>query len=236
MHSHITIPIENEVVTAELFTPETEVTASMLFCHGWTSSNTKYLPFAEELSKQGVLSLAINLRGHGDSAYSLENYSRHDHLNDVLSAIDYLKKYSNGPIIILGKSYGGYLSAIASSMRAINYLIISQPALYPDNDFSSPNAALVRKNPDIFRSTSEDVSSNRALSAVKHYSNPLLIIESEHDEEVFDTPKLYIQASEKNTKRTTLIINDTDHPLSRPEWRTDYFQKITMWLKMQKII
>lgn len=237
MQSHISIPVQTEFITGELFTPDVPLVACMLFCHGWTSKNTKYLKLARLLSTFGIQAFVINLRGHGDSIYPLENYSRQDHLDDILAAIDYSNNRSPGvPFILLGKSYGGYLSAIASSMRKVDFLIISQPALYPDIDFNSPNAALIKGNPEIFRSRNETVSTNRALKAISQFEKPLLIIESEHDEEVLDTPKLYIHVSESNSMRQTIIIKDTDHSLSRPEWLEDYYEKITAWLEEQKII
>ena len=237
MQSHISIPIKSEFITGELFTPEVPLVASMLFCHGWTSKNTKYLKLAELLSTFGIQALAINLRGHGDSTYRLEDYSRQDHLDDILAAIDYSNNRSAGkPFILLGKSYGGYLSAIASSVRKVDFLIISQPALYPDTDFNSPNSALIKNNPEIFRSRNESVSTNRALKAIFQFENPLLIIESEHDEEVLDTPKLYSNASKDNINMTSIIIKDTDHPLSRPEWLNDFYEKISSWLQLENII
>lgn len=237
MHSHVSIPVQSESVTGDLFTPNVKVSANMLFCHGWTSKNTKYLMLAEKLSQLGIQSLAINLRGHGDSTYNLEAYSRQNHLEDIVAAIDYSNNRSPGvPFILLGKSYGGYLSAITTSLRKIDFLIISQPALYPDTDFSSPNSALIKRNPDVFRSGNESVSTNRALNAISRFDAPLLIVESEHDEEVFDIPKLYITASENNPKRQAITIKDTDHPLSRPEWLEDYYDQIIVWLRSQKIL
>lgn len=237
MQIHVEIPVNGEVITGELFKPECITVACMVFCHGWTSKNKKYLKLAEQLANRGILCLAINLRGHGDSRYSIEDYSRKEHLMDVLFAIDYVKERSNNaPCILLGKSYGGYLSSIASSLRQIDYLILSQPALYPDADFSLRNAELIRKNPDIFRSRTEVVESNKALRAIFNYKNHLLIVESEHDEEVFDTPKLYIKASEQNINRTLAIISDSDHPLSRPEWLEMYYKAITSWLQSVKIL
>jgi len=237
MQTHVELPVGNEVVTGELFTPKDSYTASMVFCHGWTSKNTKYLKLAEELSHKGIISLAINLRGHGDSKYSIEKYSRKDHLNDVLTALDFLKnKCADIPCILLGKSYGGYLSAIASSMKQIDCLILSQPALYPDAEFGSGNAALIRKNPNIFRSKTETIESNIALRSIHDYTNQLLIVESEYDEEVFDTPKLYIKASEQNINRTTAIVKGSDHPLTKPEWREEYFNKIIQWMENVKIV
>lgn len=237
MQSHVFIPLESEYVTGELFTPSVPMVARMLFCHGWTSKNTKYLKLAEKLSQLGIQALAINLRGHGDSRYPLEKYSRQDHLGDILAAIDYLNALGlETPLIGLGKSYGGYLMAIASSLRRIDFIIISQPALYPDGDFNFPNSALIKNNPEVFRSRSETVLTNRALSAVSRFDGPLLIIESEHDEEVLDTPKLYIKASKDNINMMSLVIQNTDHPLSRPEWLRDYYNKITSWLQLKNII
>jgi len=181
MQTHIQIPVGDEVLAGELFTPNV-VTASIVVCHGWTSNNTKYLPLAHQLLKLGVLTFAINLRGMGDSMYSIEKYSRKDHLNDLLAAIDYVAKLNNKPIIVLGKSYGGYLSSLATDLRKIDFLILSQPALYPDVNFNSPNAELIRNNPDIFRSRGEKIMSNKALTAISLYKNPLYIIQSEHDE------------------------------------------------------
>lgn len=236
MQTHVTIPVDDEFLTGELFTPPGDANALMLFCHGWTSSNKKYLHYAEELSRKGILTLAINLRGHGDSPYSIENYSRTDHLNDLLTSIDYIKNVNpTVPLVLMGKSYGGYLSSIASTRRTVDFLIISQPALYPDAEFDSPNAALIKKNPGIFRSVTEIPENNRALKAISEFRNPLLIIESQHDEEVSAVPKLYIQASEQNINRTTLIIPNADHPLSRPEWLEDYYNKVISWLRDQKV-
>jgi hypothetical protein len=234
MHSHVSIPVQSEFVTGDLFTPNVKVNANMLFCHGWASKNTKYLMLAEKLSQLGMQSLAINLRGHGDSTYNLEAYSRQNHLEDILAAIDYLNNCSPGrPFALFGKSYGGYLSAIASSVRKIDCLIISQPALYPDMNFSVPNAVLIKSNPGIFRSKNEAISTNRALHAISQFNNPLFIIESEHDEEVLDIPKQYINASESNPKRQAITINESDHSLSRPEWLEDYYQKIIKWIEGQ---
>jgi len=236
MQSHVTIPVESEHVTGELFTPQGHVVANMLFCHGWTSKNTKYLKLAEKISQLGIQSLAINLRGHGDSTYNLETYSRQDHLDDILAAVDYLNYSSpDRPFILFGKSYGGYLSALATSFRPVDYLIISQPALYPDKDFTISNNALIKQNPNVFRSMNELVESNRALRAIANFGNPLLIIESEHDEEVLDIPKLYIKASAKNERCTSIMIKDTNHPLSRPEWLEDYYNKILSWIKDQGV-
>ena len=236
MQTHVVIPIGNERITGELFVPTADIAATMLLCHGWTSSNKKYLEPAKRLSSRGILSFALNLRGHGDSKYPLKKYSRQDHLTDVLAAVDYLRDlYPNKPLIALGKSYGGYLCAIASSLRTINYLILSQPALYPDADFSFPNEALIQKNPDIFRSKNESITSNRALKAVSQFDRPLLIIESEHDEVLFNIPKLYIKASKNNKRRSTIVIPETDHLFSRPEWLEDYYKKIIEWIETHLI-
>lgn len=235
MHSHITIPVATELLTGDLFTAENPK-AAMVICHGWTSKNQKYLPLAEQLAQKGISTLAINLRGHGDSAYSIEKYARKDHLQDFLSAIDYMKTLVKGaPLFVLGKSYGGYLASLASTKRQIDFLILSQPALYPDRDFDFLNAELIRKNPDIFRSKNETVESNSALRAIHNFMKPILIITSEHDEEVFDTPRAYISASKQNPHFSTYELKNSDHPLTKQEWKDDFYEKVLTWVSDQLI-
>jgi len=49
--------------------------------------------------------------------------------------------------------------------------------------------------------------------------------------EVLDTPKLYIEAANSNSKQLVGVVKGSDHPLTRPEWREEYFQMIISWIK-----
>jgi esterase/lipase len=235
MHSHITIPVDNQVLTGDLFMSE-RPSAAMVICHGWTSKNQKYLPLAETLASKGISTFAMNLRGHGDSTYSIEQYARKDHLLDFVATIDYMKALvKDVPLFVLGKSYGGYLASFASTKRQIDFLILSQPALYPDRDFDYPNAELIRKNPDIFRSKNEKVDSNSALSAIRNFTRPIFIITSEHDEEVFDTPLTYVSAAQHNPQFSTYMLKGSDHPLTQQAWKDDFYSQVVTWAQKQLV-
>ena len=88
---------------------------AVLFIHGWTSNETGYIPRAQVVAKHGAICLIFNLRGHGESGGSLEEFSRKDHLKDVIAAYDFLtaqKNVNKNKIGVCGASYGGYLASI----------------------------------------------------------------------------------------------------------------------------
>ena len=63
--------------------------------------------FIEELKKLGIGSLRIDFRGHGESEQSLEEISLKSQIEDLVTAIEWLKnKEDNLRIITLGISFG----------------------------------------------------------------------------------------------------------------------------------
>lgn len=235
MQQTIRIPVANQYLTGDLFKPQTKPKAAFLACHGWTSSNKKYIELCRILSKKEILALAVNLRGHGDSPFKLEEFSRQNHLDDILAAYDFLKS-QNGPgkkIFLLGKSYSGYLSAIATVFRKIDYLILSHPALYPDREFNTSNVEFIKKEPEGFRNRKETVKCNRALKAISQYKNPVLIILSEKDTEVpGEVTDLYIKSAQRNPSFLTNIILKADHSLTQPYWRQEFNEKVVRWVEI----
>ena len=232
MQEQLRIPIKEQYITGSKFY-STKFKYGLLVVHGWTSSNKKYLKLAEDLARHNFLVIAINLRGHGDSPFPLHTYSRQDHLDDIKVSYDYLKNLlgKEQEICVLGKSYGGYLSSIATTMRKIDRLILSQPALYPNSRFGFSNQRLIAENPNIFRSTTEIPEDNRALLAVAKFKNPILLVESERDAEV---PKkvtdLYLKAASKNNNLTHKIIKNADHSLSVSSYLDDFYSIVKEWL------
>src|SRR5258708_29797206 len=106
----ISFPSNGQTVTGTLHFPEKlkENSQAVLFIHGWTSDESGYYPRAKALTNLGAICLTINLRGHGTSSGKLEDYSRKDHLDDVLAAHDFLadQEFVNrNDVSIVGASY-----------------------------------------------------------------------------------------------------------------------------------
>lgn len=226
----ISIPILNQSLRCKLFAPNIEPRLTMVIVHGWTSSNAKYVPLGERLASSGVATLAINLRGHGDSLYDLKQYSRSDHQQDIVTALDYMKKrFPNKKMCLLGKSYGGYLSASIASNDLVDFLILSQPALYPDEGFGDSTLELIDAYPDVYRVSGQTPQSNRAIKAFSEFSNPTLFITSQLDEEVPKaTTQNYLDFAQKNI--TKIELKNADHSLTRPNWREEFYIAVENWI------
>lgn len=229
----VAIPVSNQKLLCKLFVPNIEPRLTMVMVHGWTSSDAKYVPLGERLASSGIATLAINLRGHSDSPYDLKQYSRSDHQRDVLAALDYMKKrFPKKKMCLLGKSYGGYLSASIARNDLVDFLILSQPALYPDEGFGDSTLELIDAYPDVYRVSGQTPQSNRAIKVFAEFSNPTLFITSELDEEIpKNTTQNYLDFT--NDRVTKIVIKDADHTLTRPDWREEFYRVIMEWLEKQ---
>lgn len=205
----------------------------VLFIHGWTSSEEGYLPRAQAVAKLGAICLTINLRGHGKSEGRLEDFSRKDHLKDVMAAYDFLagqKNVDKDRIGICGSSYGGYLASILTFKRKVKWLVLRAPALYRDDDFNIPTAKLIREDINIYRQSKIRPKDNLTLKAVSEFSGDLLLVESEKDETVpKQTIKNYVQAVNPRAVLAHKIMKNADHPLTKKKWKLKFIEILSGW-------
>src|SRR5258708_2025113 len=94
---NVSIPINNEKIKATLFYPEKMQSKNpgVLFIHGWSTGEHNYVRRAESVTAKGAVCLTISLRGHRGSDGKLDQFSRADHLQDVIAAYDYLAGQKN---------------------------------------------------------------------------------------------------------------------------------------------
>lgn len=209
----------------------------ILFIHGWTSSQTGYIPRAEAVSRRGAICLTFDIRGHGESDGVFRQLSRQDHFNDVLAAYDFLvsqEKVNKQQIGVVGASYGGYLASILTSKRPVKWLVLRAPALYKDESFDMPTATLIRDDVKVYRSTNIQPTENMALKALTKFKGKMLIVESENDEEIpKQTIENYFRAINPRAIVTHEIIQGADHSLSRPEWKEKFIKILSEWFEKE---
>ena len=90
----LTLTSGNQNLAANLIKPEgfKEPLPALIFVHGWKSNQQGNIKRATEVSKVGFVCLTIDLRGHGESAGTIDQFSRADHLEDIKSAYKYLSE------------------------------------------------------------------------------------------------------------------------------------------------
>src|SRR5690606_25372191 len=110
-----------------------------------------------------------DLRGHAQTREQHETVTRDANLRDVIAAYDMLTSHPEvdaQEIAVVGSSYGGYMAAILTTLRAVRWLVLRVPALYRDEDWELPKRAL-HKGTDLemYRRSVVPDEENRALRA-----------------------------------------------------------------------
>ena len=228
----IEIPVDDQRISATIVTPATQV-PGMLFVHGWRGSQEQYLARAREIAALGCVCLTINLRGHLPSDPQHETVTREDNLRDILAAYDELAHHpavDPAAIGIIGSSYGGYLAAVATSLRPVRWLGLRVPALYKDADWAVAKQRLDKDELAAYRRGPVAAEDNRALRACAGFEGDVLIVESEHDD-VVPPPVIanYRAAFWKAHSLTYRVIEGADHGISEEQWQQAYTSILVNW-------
>ena len=109
---------------------------AVLMLHMMPSIRASWREFSEKLNSAGFQTLAVDLRGHGESEGGPTGYKRlsdEEHqasINDVEAAIAYLKSKSASNLFIAGASIGANLALwYASEHQEIRGIILLSPGL-----------------------------------------------------------------------------------------------------------
>lgn len=228
----VDIVVDAEHIAGTLVTPVTPV-PGVLFVHGWGGSQQQYIGRAREIAALGCVSLAFDLRGHARTQPQHETVSREDNLRDVLAAYDALAhRVNSSAIAVVGSSYGGYLAAILTSLRSVQWLALRAPAIYKDANWELPKKKLSRaQDLAAYRKSTVRVAGNRALSACAAFQGDVLIVESEHDHIVpHPVSASYREACTQARSLTYRVIHGADHALSKEPWQRAYTSLLVSWL------
>lgn len=232
-HSQVDIPVDGQHIEGTLVAASHTV-PGVLLVHGWDGSQAQYLARAHEIAALGCVCLTFDLRGHARHAQLRPSVSREDNLRDLLAAYDVLVHHPTvdpQSIALIGSSYGGYLAAIATSLRPVRWLALRAPALYRDAQWEVPKGALSRADLASYRQSIVPPPDNRALLACSAFRGDTLIVESEHDKQVpHPVIESYLGAFKHVKSVTYRVIAGADHALSEEHSRQAYAMLLVSWM------
>jgi pimeloyl-ACP methyl ester carboxylesterase len=231
----VQIAVDTERINGTFVTPGNRI-PGVLFVHGWGGSQAQYLARAREVAALGCVCLAFDLRGHGEALTQFQTVSREMNLRDVVAAYDQLAdrpEVDRESIAVVGSSYGGYLSAILTTMRPVKWLGLRAPALYRDTLWEAAKLQL-HKEQDLraYRSQPVAAEENRALQACQEFRGDILLIESELDTIVPNAVLAsYRKAAKEARSLTYRVIEGADHGLTQERDQLAYTLLLLKWLK-----
>jgi pimeloyl-ACP methyl ester carboxylesterase len=234
----VDIAVDGQHIEGTLVVPQEarETMPGVLFVHGWGGNGDQYLSRARMVAALGCVCLTFDLRGHEKTHAQHEGVTREHSLRDVLAAYDVLAHspaVDETRIALVGSSYGGYIGAIVTALRAVRWLALRAPALYKDADWSLPKRQL-HQDPDFadYRRRPHRTSENRALDACGRFHGDVIVVESEHDT-IVPHPAVanYVAAFANARSLTYRVIEGADHGLSAEPWKRAYTELLVTWLK-----
>lgn len=208
---------------------------AVVFYHGMVSQRKpRYNKRAEMLAKNGIAALTFDFRGCGESDGKLGEISLEDWFKDALLAFDYLGKHQfvdKNRIGISGKSFGGYMGALVCAKRNIKSMVLQAPAVYDDIWFTKKYEYYKDEFKEKRRDyrNSKNALQNKAIRAIKKFTNPLLIVGSERDDVCpRNVVEGYYTASPSKNKNL-VWIKSADHPLTKEIWNREYTMLMSDW-------
>jgi alpha-beta hydrolase superfamily lysophospholipase len=202
---------DGHVVHGTLSAPQSPPAAAALLVHGITADRSEWGYFdllRNRLSEAGIASLAIDYRGHGESAYPVDHLTLSGVGLDIAAAFDLLDEAvpSASRQAIVGNSFGAgmaYLFGVAEAQ--ITDIILTMPVLsYVDdigrvNDqwsaqpLDEPISYSSVKLPGLIRA---DFFAVDELISRAHTDKPLTILHGEADTDVpFSASEQFLSTS-----------------------------------------
>jgi uncharacterized protein len=189
---------------------------------------------ARQISALGCVCLTFDLHGHAATSEFQATVTREENFADVVAAYDYLCSlpHVKGEAIgVVGSSYGGYLAALLTTVRPIQWLALRAAALYRDADWTKPKGGLDRSDLSAYRLQSITPAENRALEACANFRGDVLLVESEHDTIVPHPVTANYRIAFAHARSLTFrTIEGADHALSDMDSQNQYTSLLTNWV------
>lgn len=231
----VRIAVDDDRFCATLVTPAPALPAVM-FVHGWNGSQEFELAHVRDAVGLGCAVLAVDLRGHDRDDRRHAQVTRDDNLRDLVNAYDWLAARADvdaSAIGVVGFSYGAYLAALLSEVRAVQWLALRSPASYPDEGWNLPKQTLEdHVDLDAYRREVQPADADRALRACARFGGDVLLAAAERDDLL--PPQVmqsYREALGSARSITTRVLAGADHELSQADSRRDWSELLEAWLR-----
>jgi dipeptidyl aminopeptidase/acylaminoacyl peptidase len=208
-------------------------------CHGLSTSKDgrTYTRLEVMLNREGIATFRFDFFGHGESEGKFEDITLSEAVSDVLKAIQILKKSGYSKIGLMGSSFGGFASLMATAqLPRLKHLALKSPVsdylgllIAKDQDIDIP---LWKHNGFIFidgidgrrlklnYSFFQDAETIESYETIKNIKVPTLIVHGDADKTV--PLEQSIKCARRMQDCRLKIIEGADHIYSHPR----HFEKM----------
>ena len=232
MEKKIEFIVGNTILRGSLFIPKGNGPfPAVIFFHGSGSKGLKYFEAGKRLSENGIMAFVFNFRGCGisDGDYLLQTHQ--DALIDAKSAYTLLlsQNIDKSRVGVVGGSFGGYIASMMIPQMKIKSLVLLNPSAH-GKDLSEKIDRGDLGNEVKYFKDKKNWEGSKSFKNIANFSQDLLIIQSENDEnvppEVLDK---YFKSASHTTKKEIVVIKGANHRLSENVQKEEFFSIIVDW-------
>jgi uncharacterized protein len=201
----------------------------IILAHGFSTNknSTSIVALSENLNNKGIATLRIDFYGHGESDGKFEDITVSEGVDDIISAIKFLKTEGYNKIGLMGSSFGGICSILAAS-QSQNIFVLALKSPVSDfvqvqkNEFSEKeildwklNGKRVycpKRNLNLNYTFYEDCEKLDVYKDAKKIKIQTLIVHGNKDEIVPIQQSIELVKSIETSK--LFVIKDADHRYS----------------------
>ena len=193
MSEKITLTTSDNVKIIGDYFKTNEGSTAVLLLHMMPSTKESYSSFGKKLNSAAFSTLAIDLRGHGESLggpSSFQSYTNEQHqksIEDVITAIEYLKQQGHSRINLVGASIGANLALqYLINFEDVQKAILLSPGLNYVGIETIPLAEKISNEKSIYIVASKD--DGRSLGSADQQGQQIFdALQSKKEIKIFET-------------------------------------------------
>ena len=218
---------------------------TVILCHGMMSAKegTKQTALAKVLEENGISVLRFDFSFCGESGGIFEEITFTQEVDDLRSAVKWLRKHGGKSIGLFGSSMGGGVAVLYAredpSIKALVTLAaVAHPVRLAERMEELKQRMIQWKEEgnqfgaegEVGERFFQDIKRHNIPAAMAEVAAPVLIIHGQADEvvDVQEAHDLYEKASEPKVLK---ILPEGDHRITRPDDLQDVLQTTVTWFK-----
>jgi pimeloyl-ACP methyl ester carboxylesterase len=209
----------------------------ILVCHGMLSNkdSRKHQQFSERLAACGFLVLRFDFSFVGESEGKLEEMTFTGEVEDLQSAVSFMRTHTNGPLGLIGSSMGSAVAALYAAQDPQIAALVLMASLARPGDHSPNTEAIYREQGFIDTPLGhidlgllDDAKQQDVLGSIAKTKASVLLIHGEKDEliPVQEAMDLFHAAG---GSKSIHIMGDADHRFSQDEHVDECARLIVDW-------
>ncbi len=185
----------------------------VFWLQGWSSSMDSHLDGVKRMAKTlEIPFVTMDYAGHGLHAQPIETTTMEQQHREVVAIYDEIIALGYKKVIVIGGSFGGYMTALLAGARTVHSVVLRAPAAYLNSEFDIPHKQTAKySNPKSHRVATEQgyLNDNRGFDGIKIHNGATYVLEHELDSIIPKLiPTMYFEAAKHGNY---IIIPNTDH-------------------------